>query len=126
MTETEVKNLLQDLVKKKIWYEILVECYGNKDGNQGSREERKRRLEIQIDIIEKSINVLSEEEKFIVSKHLIDGKRWKDTLAAYVEVFGKDRERSERTLKRIQKRAIGKMTKMLGKQDIEEWINGET
>lgn len=52
------------------------------------------------------LEVLPTEERFVVQIHLIDGLDWARTIVEHEKKWGVENGRSERTLKRIQAKAI--------------------
>ena len=52
------------------------------------------------------LEMLSTEQRFIIQTHLIDGLDWARTIVEHEKKWGIQNGRSERTLKRIQAKAI--------------------
>ena len=57
-------------------------------------------------VIECWLELLPDDERFLVQKHLIQGLDWAKVIVEYNERWGIMNGRAERTLKRIQARAI--------------------
>ena len=53
------------------------------------------------------------EERFLIQTHLIDGLDWAKTIAEYEKEWGVINGRSERTLKRIQAKAIKRIVECM-------------
>ena len=60
-------------------------------------------------IIECWLELLPDDERFLVQKHLIQGLDWAKVIVEYNERWGIMNGRAERTLKRIHARAIKRM-----------------
>ena len=86
MTKTEVKNLLfsyqQLVMKQKIWKECL------KLSNDICLKKDHQKNLLQLNIINESLNLLKEEHKFVIEKHLIQHYVWKETLELFEEKWG--------------------------------------
>ena len=59
------------------------------------------------------LDLLTTEERFVVQTHLIDGLDWARTIVEHERKWGTQNGRSERTLKRIQAKAIQRILKCL-------------
>ena len=59
------------------------------------------------------LHLLPKEERFLIQTHLIDDLDWAKTIAEYEKTWGVMNGRSERTLKRIQSKAIEHLTTCL-------------
>ena len=57
--------------------------------------------------------LLPKEERFLIQTHVIDDLDWAKTMAEYENAWGVMNGRSERTLKRIQAKAIEQLTTCL-------------
>lgn len=74
---------------------------------------------IQWEIITVSLSVLNEKERFLIENHLIDQKTWRETSQLFAKQWGIEDGRSERTLMRIQYRALQKMTEFINRLEID-------
>lgn len=74
---------------------------------------------IQWDIIAGSLIILNEKERFVIENHLINQKTWSKTAQLFDKQWGIEDGRSERTLMRIQQRALKKMTQFINCFKIE-------
>ena len=59
-----------------------------------------------ISVVRAWLRLLTEEERFVVTKHLIDKLPWPLVAAEYEVRWGSEQARHERTLKRLQQRAL--------------------
>ena len=59
------------------------------------------------------LSLLTTEERFIVQTHLVDGLDWARTVVEHEQKWGAINGRSERTLKRIQSKAIQRILNCL-------------
>ena len=58
------------------------------------------------------LSALTDDEAFVVKKHLIEGIDWGRIAHVYKERWGAENEKSERTLKMYQRRAIAKIKRL--------------
>lgn len=63
--------------------------------------------------VESWLKLLPREERFLIQTHLIDGLDWAKTIAEYEKEWGVINGRSERTLKRIQAKAIKRIVECM-------------
>lgn len=66
-------------------------------------------LEQKIGIIESWLRLLTDEEWFVITKHLIDRQSWPMVMVEYENRWGQGQIRNERTLKRFQARALSRI-----------------
>lgn len=59
------------------------------------------------------LSLLPCEERFLVEIHLVDGLDWAKTIVEHEKKWGVINGRSERTLKRIQAKAIARIVNCL-------------
>ncbi len=120
MTKTEVKNLLfsyqQLVMKQKIWKECL------KISNDICLKKDYQKNLLQLNIINESLNLLKEEHKFVIEKHLIQHYVWKETLELFEEKWGVMNSRSERTLKRMQSEGLEKILEFIKTSKLESYF----
>ncbi len=120
MTEIQLKNLLRQLHTVQIQNSILKEyqILGEKDnsGLQGYSY-------MQVKIIEDTLDILKYDQKFIIKTHLIEHYTWPETTKLFAEKYGKEYERSERTLKRIQSKAIKKMLDFINNSSLKNYFD---
>lgn len=62
-----------------------------------------------IKMVELWLTMLNPEERFIIETHTIGGLDWARTIIEHEMKWGKEQGRSDRTLKRIQAKAINKL-----------------
>ena len=70
-------------------------------------------LIVKRDIVDAWLQLLPIEERFLVQTHLIDGLDWAKTIVEHEKMWGVMNGRSERTLKRIQAKAIDRIVACL-------------
>jgi len=75
-----------------------------------------RILQQKVAVIEAWLLMLTEEERFVVIKHLADQLSWPLILVEYQHRWGAEQARHERTLKRFQAQALEKVA-----AGIENW-----
>lgn len=107
MNANQLKYLLRNFYTMQTKIEF-IEKYANKNNEtiiNNTYYENKRIVEMIKDVWK----VLEDEEKFIIQTHLICHHTWIETTEMFSKKFGYEKERSERTLKRFQNKAIQKM-----------------
>lgn len=72
-------------------------------------QNRKSELELIIATISTWLTLLSDDEAFVIQRHLIDGLDIPRIAVEYEERWGRDFAKSERTIKTYQKRALLKI-----------------
>ena len=60
-------------------------------------------------MVETWLTLLDMEERFIVVSHLIDGLDWAKVIVEYEKLWERENGRAERTLKRIQSKALARI-----------------
>ena len=105
MTKEELKILLRDFRNMKAQIKYLNESSINRSNLQTIFEEKDRMVRL----IESAYSVLDKKELFIIENHLINHETWIETEKLMQDYFGLEYYRSDRTLKRMQNRALEKM-----------------
>ncbi len=100
----------------------ILDKIQNYSHNVDNREEYSQ-IVIKIQIIESALEILKEDERKIVSWHLIEKIKWSEIEKMYEEQVGTEFRYSERTFKRIQKNALKKMGAFLSEGEFKEYIN---
>lgn len=118
MTETQIKNLIHTFQEKKAQVELLRECADIYD-NENVRQQYEKKY-FQIKVLTDMLSILSDEEKFVIETHLMRHHTWIETVKLFSEKYGKANEKSERTLKRIQSRALKKMINFIKHLPIQD------
>ena len=75
-------------------------------------------LRKKIAVIEAWLRLLTDEEWFVVTKHLVDQLTWAMVLWEYEKRWGAEQVRDERTLKRAQARALQKIEACVEQHDL--------
>lgn len=117
VTEKQLKEILYTFKSLQVQRELLQE-YTSLDVVLDNKSEYKNEF-IQWDIIIGSLTVLNEKEQFVIENHLINQKTWSKTVQLFDKQWGIEDGRSERTLMRIQQRALKKMTEFINRFKIE-------
>lgn len=120
MTETQLKKLLQQLHAAKIQASLLEECSNCCKDNDTILQYAKH---LQLKILTDTMNILSHNEKFVIESHLIYHHTWIETTKLFSEVYGKNCELSERTLKRIQSKALKKMVTFINGSPLKNYFD---
>lgn len=66
-----------------------------------------------------SMRILDAKERFVIKTHLVNRKTWLETTELYEAKYGTLNGRSERTLKRVQSKALTKILDFVNKLPIE-------
>ncbi len=120
MTEIQLKELLRQLHAARIEDSLLEECLKiSKDGS----ENLPCKDNVQLRIIGETLNILNRNERFIIETHLVHHHTWAETMAIFSEKSGQGRDRSERTLKRIQSGALKKMVNFINHSPLKEYFH---
>lgn len=117
VTENQLKESLYTFKSLQVQRELLQE-YIYSDVVLDIEPEYKSQI-IQWDIITGSLTVINEKERFVIENHLINQKTWSKTAQLFDKQWGIEDGRSERTLMRIQHRALKKMTEFINRFKIE-------
>lgn len=115
MTKEELKELLRNFRDLQVQVQF-IEKY-KKDSELFY--ERNKKLEESIELVTAALEILNFREKFIIENHLILHYTWPETTLRFSDHFGSVNSRNERTLMRIQDRALRKMVSFIQKLDIE-------
>lgn len=116
MTEIQLKDLLSRYVFIQQEVEVLRKyesCY------KESVENEYKRKEFRINLLFSAMKILDEKERFVIETHLVNRKSWLQTTELYDIKYGILNGRSERTLKRMQSKALMKMLDFINKLPIE-------
>ena len=74
-------------------------------------EEKIKRLQYEVDLVEAMLRALTTDERYIVEMKLIEEMSWQSLVKSYMEE--NKMYKDERTLRRIKKQAIDKMENVL-------------
>ena len=120
MTEEAIKSFLKSYSELKARRDILdkIQTYSH---NANDNEEYSQ-IVIKIQIIESVLEILKEDERKIVSWHLIDNIKWSEIEEIYEKQVGTELNYSVRTFKRIQKNALKKFEDFISKNKFEQYI----
>lgn len=120
MTEIQLKKLLRQLHAAQIQDSLLEECSKISKSNP---ETLPYSGNVQLRIIGEILNILSRNERFVIETHLVYHHTWTETMTLFSEENGPGCERSERTLKRIQSRALKKMVNFINRSQLKEYFH---
>lgn len=123
MTYESTKKLLQSFSKLKVKLHILQNYLKTTHSPQAYIIEDYNKINFLTDSIEACFTILSEEENFIIDQHIIKHYTWKEVEQLYEKRWGKTNGRSERTLKRMQKNALKKITMYINEFSLEQYIS---
>ena len=62
------------------------------------------------------LHILSEDEKYVICRHLVDGIDWPRINVEYRQRWGEEQGKSERSLKSYQRKAIQKIVRFVESQ----------
>lgn len=106
MKKEELKNLLYNFRGIQAQLKYLEHEYGVSTAF-GEKEKTLR-------LLESALSILDDRERFIINSHLINHETWSETSKKLLCRFGAEYLRSDRTLKRMQNRALEKMLTFIG------------
>lgn len=105
MTKEELKNLLRNFRNIQAQLKYLEELPNGQDILQTTFRKKKRMIKL----IECAFTILDKKEQFVIETHLMNQETWTETSRKLQDCFGMECLRSDRTLKRIQNRALEKI-----------------
>ncbi len=112
--EINVKNLLK--AKPEIEAEIEViqaQLAFDASFTDSLANDRVIRLEQQLRLIDSLYVLLSEDEKFIIQRHMIDGLDWPRVIKEYVDKWGIENEKSTRSFQIYQTKGLRKIANVI-------------
>ena len=68
-------------------------------------------------VIRSWLSILSDEQRFVITKHLLDRLPWPLVVIEYEKRWGKKDGKSERTLKRFQSQALQSISDFIASND---------
>lgn len=116
MSEKSLKKLLQDFIamqEKEILLKPHREVFNLPDWENQV---------FQIKVLKSAMSLLTNKELFIIESHLILHNTWPETYDLYEEKYGSKNSCSDRTLKRIQNKALKKMLDFINSLSIQSSI----
>lgn len=119
MTEIQLKKLLRQLYAAQIQDSLLEECSKITKTNQANIQYSEN---IQFKILGETLNILSWSERFVIETHLVYHHTWSETTELYAKEIGREYEKSERTLKRIQSRALKKIADFINDSPLKTYF----
>lgn len=76
-------------------------------------------LQKELELILACLDLLDDKESIIISNHLIQHKTWNETIDILTNKYGRHNLPSDRTLKRMQNRALSKMSSFINEVTIQ-------
>ena len=74
---------------------------------------RVAKIDRQLSMMSIWLNLLNEDEAFVIQRHLIDGVDLPRVAVEYAEKWGDDHAKTDRTLKTYQRKALAKIHKFV-------------
>lgn len=107
-------ELIKDMLLKKRDFEaeyrfLKYYCEGARHKDNSVHLERLAFLEKQLHTIEVWMGLLTEDEAFVIRRHLFDGIDVPRIAIEYRERWGEEYGKTERTIKTYQRRALAKI-----------------
>ncbi len=116
--EDEIKQLIKQRRPLEAEVQILRSGFAENVQIVGSgKVERINSLVKQIILVDGWLLLLTEDEAYVIKRHLIDGIDWPRIAVEYKGIWGEDYAKSERTLKTYQQRALSKIVKFTKEQN---------
>lgn len=113
MDAPAIKNILAQYRTLQGEYALLRALAVRKDDEDVPPGLRKK-----IAVIEAWLRLLTDDEWFVITKHLVDQLTWAMVLGEYEKRWGSEQVRDERTLKRTQARALQKIEACITRHDL--------
>lgn len=79
-------------------------------------QERLRTLDRQLHMIDGMFTVLTENEAFVIQRHVVDGLDWPQLIKEYTDKWGKELEKSVRSFKVYQSKALKKIASVMNRR----------
>ena len=79
-------------------------------------QERLRTLDRQLHMIDGMFTVLTENEAFVFQRHVVDGLDWPQLIKEYTDKWGKELEKSVRSFKVCQAKALKKIVSVTNRR----------
>ncbi|MDL2318153.1 hypothetical protein LJC74_03540 [Eubacteriales bacterium OttesenSCG-928-A19] len=93
---------------------IIAACMNDYVTSQKSeKEQRLKYLNKRISILDGWLMLLTEDEAFVVKRHLIDGIDWPRVTQEFERLWGREFARAERTLRSYQQNAMNKIIRFI-------------
>lgn len=106
-----VKKILSQYRTLKGEYDMRITLFPGREPDEETLTLRRK-----LAVIEAWLQLLTEEERFVITKHFLDQLPWPLLLKEYEKQWGSSQIRHMRTLKRFQAIALKKMA-----AGIEKW-----
>lgn len=117
MDERQLKKYLYDFYSLEAESKLLKTCIHTYN-NTPMLPLYKEKL-FQMQILSDAKAILNKTELFVIETHLIKHCTWSETAKLFSIEYGKEMERSERTLKRLQNKALKKMLKLIDELPVQ-------
>lgn len=117
MTSEQVKHILSSYRELQATYNMHMALH--QDNQHESTQRRKQK----IDIIESWLQILSAEERFVVTQRLMNLLPWPMVSVEYEMRWGRLDGKSERTLKRHQAKALSKIVAFVKQSGYESLLS---
>lgn len=123
--EEQIKEILKmerDLEAKSLFFHKRLEDRRFKSNPE--LEERINTIDDQLASIKSWLMLLTEDERFVIQRHLIDGIDIPRIVIEYKERWGNEYEKTERTIKSYQRKALKKIARF--EETKQKLIGGST
>lgn len=121
MTEEQLKKWLLNLETFKAQVQTWNKCLDYENDNLEIQQKIKIHL-LQIEILTKGLQILNEDEKFVIQMHLVSKLSWNKVWKLYEDKWGIQNGRSIRTLKRMQHRGLQKLLGFIIESNVEVYF----
>ena len=121
-----MEEMVREMLQHRKQYEgerNILDTYISVGKNTPRNEKTTRlaQLNQHISMVDGWLYLLSEDEAFVVKRHLIDGIDWPRITHEYASLWGAEFARAERTLRSYQQKALSKIVKFVS--DNPELLN---
>ena len=123
-TEEDVKKMIT--LRGEIELELGVcraQCHVTKQDELPHMRQRIRKLEKDLMTIDSLFSVLSENEEFVIKRHILDQLDWPQIMKEYKDKWGADAEKTVRSFQVCQTKALTKIAGAINKRLNFDWLD---
>ena len=116
LTEYDIKEFFvshrETIFEKQIW-----ESRAYQNATSGLEDkQRVENLDLQIKMVDSMLDLLSENEAFVIKRHLLNGLDWAQIAIEYKEKWGEEMEKS--ALQIYQAKALQKIARVANRRNV--------
>jgi hypothetical protein len=104
MSTAVIKAILSQYRQWKAGHAVALSLYKRSNADDAQALRKKK-----VAMVQSWLSILSDEQRFVVTKHLLDRLPWPYVVIEYEKRWGAKVGKAERTLKRYQSQALHKI-----------------